>query len=113
MKIRVATADPAGWFVTAWEDDRQVGFLKMHPREYTYQREPLIRYAEVVELVVVETERRRGVGSELLRTAMNLAAVAGFERLAVESTAREDRPGPGFYRAQGFTARSTIWDVEL
>jgi GNAT superfamily N-acetyltransferase len=113
LGVRVETADPAGWLFTAWDGERQVGWLEMRPREYCYDRESVYSYVEVVELVVEEFARRRGAGSLLLDAAMGMARSHGFQRVSVESTAREDAAAQKFYTAAGFKPRSTIWDVEL
>jgi hypothetical protein len=37
----------------------------------------------------------------------------GYQRLAVEASARAGAPGPLFYEAAGFIARSVIYDIEV
>ncbi len=95
------------------DGDTAIAWLVIRERQYLYGQESSVRYAEITELVVSAERRRQGLGRFLVSTALDWARLHGFERVAVESTARLDKPGPPFYEAMDFTARSTIWDVGL
>jgi GNAT superfamily N-acetyltransferase len=94
-------------------DEGRCGRLVIGPRELPYGRTSTFRYAEIYELWVHEDWRRRGVGGELVRRAFDWAAEHGYERVAVEASARPDRPGLPFYEALGFTPRSVILDYAV
>ncbi|WP_219418912.1 GNAT family N-acetyltransferase [Pseudonocardia nigra] len=89
------------------------GRLHIGPRELPYGQTSTIRYAEIRELWVHESCRRRGIGGELVRRALAWARAEGYERIAVEASARPDRPALPFYEALGFTRRSVVLDLGL
>jgi GNAT superfamily N-acetyltransferase len=91
-------------------DEGRCGRLVIGPRELPYGQTSTFRYAEIYELWVPENWRRRGIGGELVRRALGWAAEHGYERVAVEASARPDRPGLPFYEALGFSPRSVILD---
>jgi GNAT superfamily N-acetyltransferase len=101
----------------AWamaEGGEIVGQLEVRAREYAYGRGPADRrYAEITSLTVEPAHRRSGIGAGLVDAAMRWAAFHGYSHVAVESTARQDRPGPPFYAALGFEQRAIIWDVAV
>lgn len=94
-------------------DGVRVGYLEVRERQHAYGRTSIRRDAEIVELRIDEAHRRQGYARALVEWTRGWARQHGYEALAVESTAREDKPAPGFYRAAGFTARSVIWDLGL
>jgi GNAT superfamily N-acetyltransferase len=94
-------------------DGATIGHLLIRPREHTYGRTSTRHDAEITEVRVLPGHQRTGVGTGLVKLALSWAASVGFDAVAVESTADEDRPGPPFYAALGFTRRSIIWDIPL
>jgi GNAT superfamily N-acetyltransferase len=94
-------------------DEGRCGRLRIGPRELPYGQSSTFRYAEIYELWVHEDWRRRGIGRELLRRALDWAAEHGYERVAVEASARAGRPGLPFYEALGFTRRSVTLDCSV
>ncbi|MEM9146762.1 MAG: GNAT family N-acetyltransferase [Pseudomonadota bacterium] len=57
--------------------------------------------AEVLDFGVVPTDRRRGLGRALLRTAITEATQAGADRLILE-VAADNHPAMTLYTAEGF-----------
>ena len=94
-------------------DDGRCGRLRIGPRELPYGQTSTFRYAEIYELWVHEDCRRRGIGAELIQRAVEWAMERGYERVAVEASARSDRPGLPFYEALGFTRRSVTLDRDV
>lgn len=101
--------------VTIWlaQDATLVGSVQIRPRALPYDQVSTIRYVEIVGLTVDPGSRRKGLGRQLVQAAVEWAREHGFERVAVESTANWDKPGPPFYEALGFTARSIVWDMPV
>jgi ribosomal-protein-alanine N-acetyltransferase len=63
--------------------------------------------AHLVLLGVQATQRRHGLGRQLLEWLEDAARVAGIERIDVEC--RADNPGAiAFYRAQGYRVRDVV-----
>ena len=63
--------------------------------------------AHLVLLGVQATQRRRGLGAQLLAWLEDAARVAGIERIDVEC--RADNPGAiAFYRAQGYRVQGVV-----
>lgn len=102
-----------GALVVASVGSAAIGELEIAPRQYAYGHTSTIPYAEIIELMVVPEYRRRGVARNLVRLALSWAHEHGFERVAVESSAKPGTPGRPFYEAFGFVARSVVLDIEV
>lgn len=59
--------------------------------------------AEILSLVVVDTERRQGLGARLLARFTGQAFAAGASRIFLE-VAEDNAPALGLYHSAGFTA---------
>jgi ribosomal protein S18 acetylase RimI-like enzyme len=66
--------------------------------------------AEVKNMAVREAEQRRGVGAQLVRAALHLAAADGYSEMIV-ATAAADIGNLRFYQRQGFRFRSIQRDA--
>ena len=106
-QIAARLADPKGVEIpiVAEIDDQLVGFAGLRVV-------PLIFYegahAELTELFVEESYRRRGVGQALIRFAERLAKSKGAEELVLH-TSEENEIGQAFYTAMGYEA----WEVVM
>lgn len=94
------------------DDHTEVGHVVIRPRRWADDPSP-IRYAEITHLWVAESHRRRGLGRRLVDMASAWATEQGFERVSVESTAREDAAAVALYAERGFGRRSIIWDRQV
>jgi N-acetylglutamate synthase-like GNAT family acetyltransferase len=65
------------------------------------------RVASIEELMVTQAWRRKGVGRELLKRAVERARVLGVKRLEVQSLAANAPETTAFFLACGFCAADT------
>lgn len=82
-------------FWSAWEDDRLLGFgaLKQLAGDH----------GEVKSMHTVQSARRRGVGTAILRHIIGAARERGLSRLSLETGSWDYfRPAVAFYRRHGF-----------
>jgi ribosomal protein S18 acetylase RimI-like enzyme len=68
--------------------------------------------AEITDLGVRESERRRGIAGELVSTAMRWIRSAGVERVEVQ-VARGNSEGQAFWRARGFADLMDVLHLRL
>jgi GNAT superfamily N-acetyltransferase len=113
--VIVASADEQGTLLVYEAGGEALGRLQIRERQWPKGRKSgsIYRYAEVTGLQVVEHARRRGIGRELMKAALEWAGAQGFERVSVEASARAPRSAVAFYEAVGFTQRSVVLDVSL
>lgn len=91
------------------QDGATVGHVTIRSRPGAYGTR---RYAEITELEVRQADRRKGVGSELIRRARKWALDRKYTHVAVEVGATSNS-AIQFYGTCGFTPRSVIMDLEL
>jgi ribosomal protein S18 acetylase RimI-like enzyme len=92
LKRRLAT--PAIQMIVAEEEGRIIGFSSMRKVE--------AREAELSAIAVLESATGNGVGSRLLRKALDAARKRGFNFVRVKTEATNER-AISFYREAGFT----------
>lgn len=92
LKKRLAT--PTIQMMVAEEERRIIGFSSMRKVE--------AREAELSAIAVLERAAGKGVGSRLLRKALDAARKRGFNSVRVKTEVTNDR-AINFYRKAGFT----------
>lgn len=92
LKKRLAT--PTIQMMVAEEERRIVGFSSMRKVE--------AREAELSSIAVLERATGKGVGSRLLRKALDVARKRGFNSVRVKTEATNEK-AISFYRKAGFT----------
>ena len=93
----------AGRILVARQGDAIIGHLQLVD---TAQRDTV----EVKNMAVREAEQRRGLGAQLVRAALDLAAADG-RTVMVVATAAADIGNLRFYQRQGFRFRSIERDA--
>lgn len=99
-------------YLVADDESTELGNIAIRPRHWADDPSPT-PYAEITHLWVAESHRRRGVGRKLVSLAFEWAAAQGFERVSVESTAREDAAAVALYAELGFGRCSIVWDRKV
>jgi ribosomal-protein-alanine N-acetyltransferase len=89
---------PGAHCLVALEGAQPVGFILS---EYEGQR------AHIITLDVVESFRRRGVGSDLLRTQETWLAAEGVRRVELE-TATDNLPAIAFWQKHGYRTEAVL-----
>lgn len=92
-------------FVAADGMDKPIGLLSMSYRPQLRLRG---RIATIDELVVSASWRRKGVGRELLRRAVERARVLAVKRLELTNHFGRGDEAMAFYRACGFVERDAV-----
>ncbi len=92
-------------FVAADSLDKAVGVLAMSHRP---KMRLAGRIATIDELVVLNAWRRKGVGRELVKRAVERARVLGVKRVELQNMSGTKDIALGFYAACGFTEGPTI-----
>lgn len=87
-----AERDGQGFLLVAVDDRRLVGFAHVVPHEL---------HAHLEQLSVLPAYHRRGIGSDLVRAAMEEARWAGYDRMSLSTYRDVPWNGP-FYAALGF-----------
>jgi putative acetyltransferase len=93
-------------FWTIWDDETLLGMgaLKRLSADH----------GEIKSMHTVQTVRRRGVGSAMLRHIMVIARASGMSRLSLETGASEYfRPARALYRSHGFVECPPFADYVL
>lgn len=100
-----AERDGSGFLVVAADDRRLVGFAHVVPHDV---------HAHLEQLSVLPDYHRRGIGTALLRAAMEEARWAGHDRMSL--TTYRDVPWNGpFYAGLGFVEveRPERWQLDI
>jgi len=93
-------ADPEAAIFVCERDDVLLGFCTVRiDRAPPIQVE--VQRAEITDLMVLESERRRGVGRALVERALAWVKERGVERCEVRVASRNSE-GQGFWRSVGF-----------
>jgi len=87
----------------AWENDRVVGLVALHPLG------GWSHHVAELRLVVVPAARDHGIGQRLVQQALISAIGAGIEKVLVEVIAEHDRT-IGMLQANGFTPEALLVD---
>lgn len=87
-----AERDGQGFLLVAVDDRRLVGFAHVVPHEL---------HAHLEQLSVLPAYHRRGIGSDLVRAAMEEARWAGYDRMSLSTYRDVPWNGP-FYAGLGF-----------
>jgi N-acetylglutamate synthase-like GNAT family acetyltransferase len=87
----------------AWEDDRVVGYVALHPLG------GWSRHVAELRLVVAPQARAHGLGQGLVRQALMAAMEVGIQKVIVEAIADHDGT-IGMLQAQGFTPEALLID---
>jgi ribosomal-protein-alanine N-acetyltransferase len=96
--IREALESPEVFGMVAEVEGRIVGFVMAHARGSN---------GHLITLDVIETCRRRGIGSQLLLAAETELATRGVTHLALE-TATENAPAIAFWQKHGYRIEATM-----
>lgn len=99
------------WALVAVVEGQVVGFVYASPRPYSGEcvfpaRSTIL---EIVDLMIAESNRSRGLGHELVEALQHQALEAGFTHLRVYSAARRFDDIVEFYRSCGFSP----WYLEM
>lgn len=105
---RIIGGDGVGDVLVAREAGRPIAMVSLL---YTVSTAMGRRVALLEDMVVVPEARRRGVGSQLLQHAIDLARVRGCGRITL-LTDGDNLAAQAFYRAHGF-ASSTMLPMRL
>ena len=89
----IAASYTRGFFLVAALGDRIVATGALIPRA--------AGVAEIVRMSVARAERRRGIGSAVLRRLLEDAKAAGYQKIILETTATWDE-AIAFYQKHGF-----------
>lgn len=98
---RLQAQKPAEETFLAEQDRRPIGFLCIRFSSYLDEDVP---YAEVTQLYVVASERRRGVATILMSHAENIAHRRGCTSIHLV-TRSNNHDAQAFYRSVGYEAR--------
>lgn len=87
-----------GCFFVAEDNGRLIGYVNGGALELPYRK---CRYFEIENLGVLPSEKRKGLGSKLLQFATEWAKANGFQKIYIESYARNEE-ALAFYRKHGY-----------
>lgn len=108
--LRTYNAPGALWLL-AWQGAEAVGMLLME----SHNDSPLFaerRWAELVALYVVPSQRKTDLGRQLVEAGKAWAVEHGFDRMQLYVTASNQR-ARAFYRRCGLHPVQEIWRVDL